>query len=564
MFLPTTKQEMKKRGWDNLDIILITGDAYIDSPFMGVAVIGKVLLSKGYKVGIIAQPEIESKKDITRLGNPSLFWGISGGAIDSMVANYTASKKRRKSDDYTPGGINNKRPDRAVIAYTNLIKKYFKSNTTPIVLGGIEASLRRICHYDFWSNKIRRSILFDSKADYLVFGMGEKTIVELAHALSKNLDVTNIKGLGYISKQSIDSYIEIPCFEEVVSDKNKFIESFHTFYQNNDPITAKGIVQKHGDRYLVLNPVQEPLTTEELDTVYDLDYARDLHPHHKKDGDVKALTTIKFSISAHRGCYGQCNFCAISIHEGSIVTWRSEKSILKEGLFLSKIKDFKGIIHDIGGPTANMYGYECKKKLKAGICQDKRCLFPDVCKSLKPNHSHQINLLEKLSKIKGMKKVFISSGIRHDLIMDDKKNGPNYLSKIISNHVSGQMKLAPEHVCENVLGLMGKPGVASILDFRKDFNRITKKIGKKQYLTYYLIAAHPGCTMEDMKKLKSFTKKELKINPRQVQIFTPTPSTYSTLMYYTGIDPFSGSKIFVQKDPMGKEKQKKILIAKKT
>ncbi|MCK5348949.1 MAG: YgiQ family radical SAM protein, partial [Desulfobacula sp.] len=398
-------------------------------------------------------------------------------AIDSMVANYTALKKRRKSDDYTPGGVNNKRPDRAVIAYTNLVKKYFKS-TSPIVLGGIEASLRRISHYDFWSNKLRRSILFDSKADYLVFGMGEKTIVELAAALRNNLDVANIKGLGYISKTSIDNYIEIPSFEDVVSDKNKFIKSFNIFYQNNDSVTAKGIVQKHGNRYLVLNPVQKPLSTNELDAVYNLNFQRELHPFYKKDGEVKALLTIKFSIPAHRGCYGQCNFCAISIHEGTTVTWRSEKSILKEGLILSKLKDFKGIIHDIGGPTANMYGFECKKKLKKGICQDKRCLFPSVCKSLDPDHSAQISLLEKLLKIKGIKKVFIGSGIRHDVILNDQKHGRKYLSTIVADHVSGQMKLAPEHSQEKVLKLMGKPNVASILDFRNDFNKITKKIGK--------------------------------------------------------------------------------------
>ncbi len=559
MFLPTTKQELKKLGWNKLDIILVTGDAYIDSPFMGTAVIGRVLASKGYKVGIIAQPDMESDKDITRLGKPSLFWGISGGAIDSMVANYTALKKRRKSDDYTPGGINNKRPDRAVIAYTNLVKKYFKS-TSPIVLGGIEASLRRISHYDFWSNKLRRSILFDSKADYLVFGMGEKTIVELANALSNNLEVTNIKGLGYISKTGIDNYIEIPSFEEAAKDKKKFIKSFNIFYRNNDSITAKGIVQKHGNRYLVLNPVQEPLSTKELDAVYNLDYQRELHPFYKKDGDVKALLTIKFSIPAHRGCYGQCNFCAISVHEGTTVTWRSEKSILKEGLILSKLKDFKGNIHDIGGPTANMYGFECKKKLKKGICQDKRCLFPNVCESLKPDHSNQISLLTNLLKIQGIKKVFIGSGIRHDMIIKDQKHGQKYLLKIVANHVSGQMKLAPEHSNDNVLGLMGKPNISSVLDFRKTFNKITKKIGKNQFLTYYFIAAHPGCTIKDMKQLKDFTKKELKINPRQVQIFTPTPSTYSTLMYYTGKDPFTGSNIFVEKDFKGKEKQKKIII----
>ncbi len=559
MFLPTTKQELNKLGWSKLDVILVTGDAYIDSPFMGIAVIGKVLLNKGYKVGMIAQPDMESDKDITRLGEPSLFWGISGGAIDSMVANYTALKKRRKSDDYTPGGINIKRPDRAVIAYTNLVKKYFKSKR-PIVLGGIEASLRRISHYDFWSNKIRRSILFDSKADYLVFGMGEKTIVELASALSNDLDIKNIKGIGYISKTSVDNFIEIPSFEEVVKDKEKFIKSFNIFYQNNDFITAKGLVQKHGNRYLVLNPVQQPLSTNELDAVYNLDFQRELHPYYKKDGEVKALTTIKFSIPAHRGCYGQCNFCAISIHEGTTVTWRSEKSILKEGLILSKLKDFKGIIHDIGGPTANMYGFECKKKLKKGICQDKRCLFPNVCEALNPDHSLQINLLGKLLKIKGIKKVFISSGIRHDIILNDQKNGPKYLSKIVTNHVSGQMKLAPEHSQEEILKLMGKPDISSILDFRKRFNTISKKAEKNQFLTYYLIAAHPGCTIKDMKQLKNFTKKELKINPRQVQIFTPTPSTYSTLMYYTEKDPFTGANIFVEKNFKEKEKQKKIII----
>ncbi|MCP3898391.1 MAG: YgiQ family radical SAM protein, partial [Desulfobacteraceae bacterium] len=479
------------------------------------------------------------------------------------VANYTAIKKRRKSDDYTPGGINNKRPDRAVIAYTNLVKKYFKP-TCPIVLGGIEASLRRISHYDFWSNKVRRSILFDTKADYLVFGMGEKTIVELASALSNNLDITNIKGLGYISKTSIDNYVEIPSFEEVVSDKNKFTKCFNLFYQNTDSITAKGIVQKHGNRYLVLNSVQEPLSTKELDAVYNLGFQRDLHPFHKKNGGVKALLTIKFSISAHRGCYGQCNFCAISIHEGTTVTWRSEKSILKEALLLSKLNDFKGIIHDIGGPTANMYGFECKKKLKKGICQDKRCLSPNVCKSLNPDHSSQTHLLASLLKIKGIKKIFISSGIRHDLIMDDKKNGYKYLSKIVADHVSGQMKLAPEHSQKNILELMGKPNVSSMLEFRKKFNEISKKTGKKQFLTYYLIAAHPGCNIKDMQQLKSFTKKELKMNPRQVQIFTPTPSTYSTLMYYTETDPFSDLKIFVEKDPKQKEKQKSVITKKDT
>lgn len=560
MFLPTTKQELKKLGWNHLDIILVTGDAYIDSPFMGVSVIGKVLLDKGYRVGIIAQPAMDSDKDITRLGKPALFWGITGGAIDSMVANYTASKKRRKSDDYTPGGINDKRPDRAVIAYTNLVKKYFKS-MSPIVLGGIEASLRRICHYDFWSNKLRRSILFDSKADYLVFGMGERTIVELALCLKKKLDTSKIKGLGYISKTKIDDYIEIPSFEEVSKDKTKFIKSFNIFYQNNDSINAQGLMQKHGTRYLVLNPVQPPLSTMELDRVYNLEFKRDVHPYYKKDGDVKALATIQFSIPAHRGCYGQCNFCAISIHEGTTVTWRSEKSIVNEAEKLTKLQGFKGIIHDVGGPTANMYGFECRKKIQKGICKDKRCLFPSVCKNLHPDHAPQTSLLAKLSAVKGVKKVFIASGIRHDMILKDKEHGHQYLLKLIANHVSGQMKLAPEHCERNVLQLMGKPDISHILEFRKKFIKITNQAKKPQFLTYYLIAAHPGCTIKDMQALKIFSKKELKINPRQVQIFTPTPSTYSTLMYYTGINPFTGDKIFVEKDLRRKEKQKKTIIA---
>ena len=559
MFIPTTMKEVKEQGWESLDVILVTGDAYIDSPFTGIAVIGKVLLDKGYRVGIISQPETGSDKDITRLGRPSLFWGISGGAIDSMVANYTASRKRRQRDDYTPGGVNDRRPDRAVIAYTNLVKRYFKSSV-PVVIGGIEASLRRISHYDFWSNKIRRSVLFDAKADYLVFGMGEKAVVALADKLKQHRDVTDINGIGYISSKKITPSVELPSFEEVSADKQKFTESFNLFYENNDAVTAQRIIQKHGNRYLVLNPVPHPLSTEELDYVYGLGFERAVHPYDQKKGPVKALITIQASIPAHRGCYGQCNFCAISVHEGTTVTWRSEESILKEAASLSAMKGFKGIIHDIGGPTANMYGFECKKKLAKGICRDKRCLFPDVCKNLKPDHSSQISLLEKLTKIEGIKKVFIGSGIRHDMIFNDKKNGLKYLSRIVANHVSGQMKLAPEHCRKRVLRLMGKPGTTSLLAFRNIFHTLSKKIGKDQFLTYYLIAAHPGCTRSDMNRLKQFTREELKINPRQVQIFTPTPSTYSTLMYYTEKDPFTGERVFVEKSLKARERQKKILI----
>jgi len=560
MFLPTTKQELSRFGWKTLDIILVTGDTYMDSPFTGVAVIGKTLVREGFRVGIIAQPDMDCEKDITRLGEPELFWGITSGSVDSMVANYTASGKWRKHDDYTPGGINNRRPDRAVIAYTNLVKRYFKK-TRPIVLGGIEASLRRICHYDFWSNKIRRSILFDAKADYLLYGMAEKTIVMFARALNEGRDVSTLRGLCYISRQGVDPYSEIASFPEVVKDKKAFIQSFNTFYDNNDPMTATGIFQKQDARYLVQNPPSRHWLTRELDRVYDLEFERDVHPYYRKDGPVKALETIRFSIATHRGCYGECNFCAIAVHEGRTVQWRSEQSILKEARSIAAHPEFKGIIPDAGGPTANMYGFECTKKLKKGCCRDKRCLFPSVCPTLKPDHSKQMNLLKRIREIPGVKKVFIGSGIRHDLILADDRHGHGYLEQIAACHVSGQMKVAPEHTQPAVLKLMGKPDAASLLDFRDRFNRLSKKAGKNQFLTYYLIAAHPGCTLEDMKKLKKFTREKLKIRPEQVQIFTPTPSTYSTLMYYTGMDPFSGKKLFVEKDRSGKEKQKNCITA---
>jgi len=558
MFLPTTKKEVQKLGWKKLDIILVTGDSYIDSPFIGIAVIGKILVQKGFKTGIIAQPDINSGDDIKRLGEPELFWGISAGSVDSMVANYTASKKWRKSDDYTPGGVNNRRPDRAVIAYSNLVRRYFKQ-TCPIVLGGIEASLRRICHFDYWSNKIRKSILFDAKANFIVYGMGEKTVVLLANALRNNKDVSQIHGICYISKTKIEGFKELFSFDEVSTDKRNFINSFKTFYENNDPVTAKGLIQKHDQRYLVQTPPAPYYSEDEMDAIYDLDFERELHPYYKKYGTVRALDTIKFSITTHRGCYGECNFCAIAVHEGRTVCSRSEKSILKEVEIISKHPDFKGIISDAGGPTANMYGYECNKKLKQGSCNNKRCLFPKVCTTLKPNHTRQIKLLNAIKNIKGVKKVFIASGIRYDLILDDKKQGMRYISQIIKHHVSGQMKIAPEHTIPEILDLMGKSYDSSLLDFKNIFKRLSKTALKNQFLTYYFIAAHPGCSVNDMKTLKKFTRDKLKLKPEQVQIFTPTPSTYSTLMYYTGINPFTNKAIFVEKNIADKEKQKNII-----
>ena len=558
-FLPTTKEELQELGWDQLDIIIVSGDSYIDSPYIGSAVIGRALLDAGFKVGIIAQPDVKSDNDIKRLGPPRLFWGVTAGSVDSIVANYTATGKRRKSDDYTPGGVNDRRPDRATIVYTNLIKQHFKNNPKPIVLGGIEASLRRISHYDFKSNRIRRSILFDSKADILAYGMGEKSVISLATAMNAGKGFLNARGICYISKQKPDDYIELPSYEEVLEDKEKFIQAFHTFYRNNDPVTAKGLVQRHGNRYLVQNPPAPLMSTRELDKIYDSDFERDLHPYYKKQGRVRALETIRFSIPTHRGCYGECNFCAIAIHEGRTVQSRSIPSILREAEKITGLPGFKGYILDVGGPTANMYGFECMKKLEKGSCADKRCLFPKVCPTLKPNHGRQLELLKKVQKIDGIKKVFVASGLRYDLIFNDKNLGRPYLKQIVSQHVSGQMKVAPEHTQNHVLELMGKPGVESLLKLKKTFDALSRSVSKRQFLTYYLIAAHPGCRLDDMRKLKKFVNEELHITPEQVQVFTPTPSTYSSLMYYTGLNPFTGEKTFVEKSLKGKEKQKATL-----
>jgi len=560
MFLPTTKEEMNNLGWDKLDIILITGDAYIDSSYVGAAVIGKVLYNDGYKVGIIGQPDIYSEKDITRLGEPELFWGVTAGAVDSMVANYTASKRRKKQDDFTPGGVNNKRPDRAAIVYSNLIRKYFK-NTKPIILGGIETSLRRIAHYDYWDDDIRRSVLFDAKADALIYGMGEKTIIELAGRLKQGLGFSDVRGICYVLNEPKNGFIILPSYDEVKNDKLKFIEMFHTFYANNDPVTAKGLCQKQDTRYLIQNPSAEHLTAAEIDDIYNIDYERDVHPYYKKQGEVRALDTIKFAITSHRGCYGECNFCSLTVHQGRTVISRSEDSIIKEAKKISGLKGFTGYISDLGGPTANMFGIECERKLRKGICKDKRCLYPVHCRTIKINHKKQIELLKKLRKLNGIKKVFIGSGIRYDMVLEDKKYGLEYMKEIIGHHISGQLKIAPEHTEYKVLRRMGKTGNEYLQEFKEEFYRLNRETGKKQFLTYYFIAAHPGCEHKDMEKLKWFIRRELKINPEQVQIFTPTPSSYSSLMYYTEMDPFMGDKIFVEKNIKAKERQKALIVS---
>ncbi|MEN8717477.1 MAG: YgiQ family radical SAM protein [Sulfurovum sp.] len=562
-FLPTTREEMDQRGWDELDVILITGDAYIDSPFMGISVVGRLLEDIGLRVGIIGQPDVDSDVDVKRLGEPKLFWGVSGGSIDSMVSNYTASKKFRNSDDYTPGGKNNKRPDRATLVYTNLIRRFFK-DTAPIVLGGIEASLRRLTHYDFWTNKLRKPILFDAKADYMIYGMGEKAIIELGETLRDGGDVTKIRGICYISKDPVAEYNQIPSHQECMDDKEEYIELFKHFYDNNDPVYSNGLCQKIDARYLIQNPPSDHLDQEEMDHVANFPYQRDMHPFHKKDGKVKCLETIKFSIMTHHGCWGECNFCAIAAHQGRTIRTRSEENIINEAKHFTTMKDFKGIISDVGGPTANMYGYECKKKLKKGTCTDNyRCVDAHrLCKAMKVDHSRNIQLLKDIREVPGIKKAFVASGVRYDLITADKKHGKEYLKEMVDHHISGQMKVAPEHTNDEVLHHMGKPGKQTLIDFKKMYDDLNKESGKKQFLTYYLIAAHPGCEEKHMKDLKDFTTNELKMNPEQAQIFTPTPGTWSAVMYYTGLDPFTKKKIFVEKDLRRKEKQKEIVVKK--
>jgi len=549
---------MNALGWEQLDVILITGDAYIDAPHIGVALIGNYLIRSGYRVGVIAQPDTHSSEHIVRLGEPRLFWGITSGSVDSMVANYTALMKKRRSDDYTPGGLNTRRPDRAVIVYANLIRRYFK-NTVPIVLGGIEASLRRIAHYDYWDDAIRRSVLFDAKADCIVYGMGERIALEIADRSNRGASISEIPGTCVVSPVQRDDYITLPSFENVRDDNDAFIEMFSQFYRNLDPLTACGMQQAHGDRYLLHHAPMHWETQEEMDRIHALHFERDAHPLYEGQGVVKALDTIRFSLRTHRGCYGECNFCAIAVHEGRTVRQRSEACIVDEARRMTEHSRFRGVIQDVGGPTANMYGFECERKMRSGACSDKRCMFPTVCEQLPVHHGPFMALLDKLRSLPAVRHVFVASGIRHDLLLCDERCGMEFLEQLAQHHVSGGLKLAPEHSSPVLLSRMGKGSIESLPNIRQRFMSISKRIGKKQHLTYYFIAAYPGCDESDMRSLRKYAAQELRITPEQVQIFTPTPSTWASLMYHTGKDPFTGESLHVERAVRGKRAQKDIL-----
>ncbi len=555
MFVPSTKDELKALDWEQPDIILVSGDTYIDIPNDGTALIAKYLIMHGFKAAIISQPDINSDVDIARLGEPKLFWGVSGGCVDSIVANYTALHKKRRLDDLTPGGENNRRPDRAVIAYTNLIKKYFKSNK-PIVIGGIEASLRRLAHYDYLSDKLRKSILADSKADILFYGMAEKSILEYANKLKNNQDTSAILGTCILANTPPKDYIELPSIDECVKDKNSFIQMFNAMYQNADPLNAKGLYQQTAGRYIVQHPPQPHLTTKELDEIYSIKWERDAQPYEKKKGKIKALETMKFSITSHRGCYGECNFCAIAVHQGRKIISRSKESIIEEVKSITKHKDFKGVISDIGGATANMYQNSCEIMNKSGACKNKRCTGENICSNLNHKHNNYIDLLNEIRHIDKVKKVIIASGIRYDLILNDTKFGGKFLTELIKYHISGQLKIAPEHTDEDVLKAMSKPGSELLMQFVQKFYEINNACGLNQFLSYYFISSHPGETQKSVLNLQDFLKYKLKFTPEQIQIFTPTPSTYSTLMYYTELNPLTNEKIFVEKSLSNKSKVK--------
>ena len=560
-FLPISKDDMINRGWSYVDFVLVTADAYVDHPSFANAIISRVLYEAGYKIGIIPQPDWNDISSFNVFGKPRYAFLVSGGNIDSMVNHYTVNKKKRHTDSYSPGGKTGFRPDRPTIVYSNKIKELYKD--VPIIIGGIEASLRRFSHYDYWQDKIRRSVLCDSQADLLLYGMGERSIVEVAHRLKNNKELTDIKGSCYLTKNinHLKDYIMLPALSEVKSSKNMYAKSVRLQYEEHNPYIGKTLVEKQDDNYyLVQNPPQKPLSREELDKIYSFDYQRTYHPIYEKDGGIPAIDEVKFSIISERGCFGGCNFCSLAFHQGRIVTSRSEKSILKEAEKLTKYKDFKGYIHDVGGPTANFRFPACSKQNEKGACKNKQCLAPTPCKNLKVSHSEYLNLLRKIKKIKGVKKVFIRSGIRFDYLLYDEDK--SFFKELVKDHISGQLKVAPEHCSEKVLQLMGKPNIEVFNEFKRQFNSLSSKMGKKQFLIPYLISSHPGCTLKDAVMLAEFIR-DMKYQPEQVQDFYPTPGTISTCMYYTGIDPRTEKNVYVPKSEKEKQMQRALMQYKK-
>ena len=559
-FLPICKEDMEKRGWTQLDFVYVSGDAYVDHPSFGSAIITRILESYGYKVGIVGRPDWKDKNSVTILGEPRLGFLVSAGNMDSMVNHYSVSKKRRRTDAYTPGGVAGHRPDYAAVVYGNLIRQTYKH--TPIILGGIEASLRRMAHYDYWSNKLKRSILLDSGADIISYGMGERSIIAIAEALDAGLDVKDITYIdGTVCKvkdlDSVYDYIRLPSYEDLKTDKLEYARSFYTQYCNTDPFSGKRLVEPYNDHlYVVQNPPSKPLTMEEMDQVYSYPYMRTWHPSYDAAGGVPAIQEVKFSLISNRGCFGGCSFCALTFHQGRIIQTRSHESLVEEAKMMTQDKDFKGYIHDVGGPTANFRAPSCQKQLTKGVCPNKQCLFPKPCKNLRADHRDYIKLLRELRKIDGVKKVFIRSGIRFDYVLADPDD--TFLRELCEYHVSGQLKVAPEHVSDPVLQKMGKPEYSVYQKFVEKYNQMNKKLRKDQYLVPYLMSSHPGSTLKEAVNLAEHLR-DFGYMPEQVQDFYPTPSTLSTCMYYTGVDPRNMQPVYVPKNPHEKAMQRALI-----
>ncbi|NFT92958.1 YgiQ family radical SAM protein [Clostridium botulinum] len=558
-FLPICKEDLIKRNIKQLDFIIVTGDAYVDHPSFGTAIIGRILESEGFKVGIIAQPDWNDCEDFKKLGRPKYGFLVNSGNIDSMVNHYTAAKRHRSEDLYSPGGKSGHRPDRAVIVYCNRIREAFKD--VAIAIGGIEASLRRFAHYDYWDNKVRRGILLDSKADLLMYGMGEKTVVQIADLLRYGANIkniTNVRGTCYLTNDisHIENPVIVPSYEEVINDKNAYSEAYKLEYYEQDSIIGKTVIQKYGDRYLVQNPPQENLTQEEMDITYNLPYTRTYHPIYEADGGIPAIQEVKFSITSHRGCFGSCSFCALTFHQGRVIQNRSQNSIIDEAKLLTTLPDFKGYIHDIGGPTADFRHRACKKQEVHGTCKTKQCMFPSPCKNLKIDHTEYLSLLKKVRKLPGIKKVFIRSGIRYDYLIHDKND--SFFKELCEHHISGQLKVAPEHVVPKVLNQMGKPTREVYDRFVDKYFNINKKLNKKQFLVPYLMSSHPGSDLNAAIELAQYVK-EMGYTPEQVQDFYPTPGSLSTTMYYTGFNPLTGEEVYIPKTPEEKEMQRALI-----